>query len=96
MLEKTCSVCPPNSSSNVALTVAHGTGAVLSRHFWNSRTYSSGKRVGEEAINWPSLMYVAPSFSKSDLKTTCRMYTLRHKVSVQRLVDGVSRGSNVH
>lgn len=41
------------------------TASVLSRHFWNSSTYSSGKREGEEAMNWPSLMYVLPSFSNS-------------------------------
>lgn len=71
MLEKICSVCPANSSSRVCFMVSQGTGAVLSRHFWNSKTYSSGNRVGEDAMNWPSLMYVAPSFSKSVLKTTC-------------------------
>ena len=71
MLENIWSVCPANSASSVFLMVSHGIGAVLSRHFWNSSTYSSGNSVGEEAMNWPSLMYVAPSFSKRDLKTAC-------------------------
>eukprot|EP00963_Diacronema_lutheri_P002504 scaffold177_cov334-Pavlova_lutheri.AAC.7 len=31
-------------------------------------TYSSGNSVGEDAMNCPSLMYVAPSFSKSLLR----------------------------
>lgn len=44
------------SSRPAHLTTSKGTGSVESRHFWNSSTYSSGKRVGEEATNCPSLM----------------------------------------
>ena len=68
---KIWSARPPNSWSKVFLTVSQGTGAVRSKHFWNSRTYSSGNSVGDDAMNWPSLMYVAPSFSNSSLSTTC-------------------------
>jgi len=28
-----------------------GTASVLSRHFWNSSTYSSGNKEGEDAMN---------------------------------------------
>lgn len=35
-----------------------------------STTHSSGKREGEEAMNWPSLMYVLPSRSNSLRSTT--------------------------
>ena len=107
------SIGRPSSRCIVFLMTCHGTGSALSRHFSNSRTYSSGKRVGELAMNcpavyhlqlkgraavqrvdgcashltwhlhklrrrqgrWedglPSLMYVAPSFSKSFLSITC-------------------------
>ena len=59
-----------NSSCMVLLMMLHGTGSVLSRHFWNSSTYGLGKRVGEDATNCPSFMYVAPSFSNSRLRIT--------------------------
>mmetsp|Transcript_7447 Transcript_7447/g.11348 ORF Transcript_7447/g.11348 Transcript_7447/m.11348 type:complete len:221 (+) Transcript_7447:1034-1696(+) len=38
----------------------HSSGSVESRHFWNSTTYSLGKSVGDDAMNCPSLIYVAP------------------------------------
>ena len=114
----------PSSFCIVLLMTCHGTGSVLSRHFSNSRTYSSGKRVGELAMNcpaphhchlrnedlaqdssltnvckpcvrsvhrkrlerWeddlPSLMYVAPSFSKSFLSITCS--SRRHVQALHR------------
>ena len=113
----TSSMGRPSSRCTVFLMTCHGTGSVLSRHFSNSRTYSSGKSVGELAMNcptkhrtssehllgprisaftwftvvWslhrkpeglkeqehsiPSLMYVAPSFSKSFLRITWRSNT---------------------
>mmetsp|Transcript_20901 Transcript_20901/g.70173 ORF Transcript_20901/g.70173 Transcript_20901/m.70173 type:complete len:213 (-) Transcript_20901:271-909(-) len=55
----------PRSASTTRLITSKGTAGVLSRHFSNSSTYSAGKSVGEEAMNCPSLMYVAPSRSKS-------------------------------
>ena len=60
----------PSSFSTIPRITANSTGGVSSRHFWNSRTYSSGKMVGEDAMNCPSLMYVAPSRSKSILRIT--------------------------
>ena len=45
--------CPghPLTCSMMALITEKGTGSVLSRHFWNSSTYSSGNRLGDEAMN---------------------------------------------
>lgn len=51
---KTSSMGLPSSFWMVFLMVCHGTGSVLSRHFSNSRTYSSGKSVGELAMNCPA------------------------------------------
>ena len=47
---------PPSSLAIVARMTSQGTGSVRSRHFSNSRTYSGGNRVGELAMNCPSLM----------------------------------------
>ena len=47
----------------VCSALHHGIGGVASRHFWNSCTYSGGKSVGDDAMNCPSLTYVAPSSS---------------------------------
>mmetsp|Transcript_126750 Transcript_126750/g.370444 ORF Transcript_126750/g.370444 Transcript_126750/m.370444 type:complete len:309 (-) Transcript_126750:592-1518(-) len=45
----------PNSFSTMRSMRLKGVSSVLSRHFWNSLTYASGKSVGEDAMNWPSL-----------------------------------------
>mmetsp|Transcript_7000 Transcript_7000/g.21094 ORF Transcript_7000/g.21094 Transcript_7000/m.21094 type:complete len:211 (-) Transcript_7000:93-725(-) len=65
MLSKTSLTGRPSSLTRVRSTSAHGTGGALSRHLLNSSTYSAGKSVGLDAMNCPSLTYVAPSRSKS-------------------------------
>ena len=42
----------PRSSSTMARTVSKGTLGLRSRQAWNSWTYSSGKSVGEDAMNY--------------------------------------------
>mmetsp|Transcript_41393 Transcript_41393/g.102899 ORF Transcript_41393/g.102899 Transcript_41393/m.102899 type:complete len:405 (-) Transcript_41393:13-1227(-) len=69
--EKTDSTGRPSSASRRDLTVPHAIGGAVSRHRWNSRTYSGGKSVGLLAMNCPSLMYVAPSSSKRRRSTSC-------------------------
>ncbi len=51
---KTSSIGRPSSAWTVLLMTCQGAGSVRSRHFSNSRTYSSGKSVGELAMNWPA------------------------------------------
>ena len=51
---KTSSIGRPSSAWTVLLMTCQGTASVRSRHFSNSRTYSSGKSVGELAMNWPA------------------------------------------
>jgi glutamine cyclotransferase len=40
-----------NSSSNIDSISLYGTGGARSKQFWNSSTYSGGKKVGADAMN---------------------------------------------
>ena len=71
-LEKTLESGLPSSSSMTPRTLAHGVGGVSSRHFCISVTNAAGKRVGDDAMNWPSLTYVAPMLSKKTRSATAR------------------------
>lgn len=55
----------PTSFSMMDFTTFHSSGSVESKHFWNSRTYSAGNKLGLDATNCPSLTYVAPNRSNS-------------------------------
>ena len=54
-----------NSCCIILLISEYGILGELSKHDWNSSTYSAGNSVGELAINCPSLIYVAPNSSNS-------------------------------
>ena len=46
----------PNSWRKIVWMSSKGTEGALSKHFWNSSTYSGGNNVGADAMNWQNVI----------------------------------------
>ena len=99
----------PRSFSSICRMVSHGTGSVLSKHFWNSNTYSAGNldaqvhthhtetneslRVNKESVLLQDHTELRPSYTSQTHAIPPAGYQIPNKVCVG--AQGRRRGNEL-